>query len=124
MVDSALKPMPSSAVFTAASLKALIISILLYWGVCVLLLPVTTSDCQVYNLARISIAEREGFWQDDAWNSIREVNYPWVFNAIHYPLLKVGWVFGLPSFLAFLGLLLIVYQLVTSRYGKHAAIWL
>jgi hypothetical protein len=123
MVDSALKPMPSSAVFTTASLKALIISILLYWGVCALLLPVTTSDCQVYNLARLSIAEREGFWQADAWNSIREVIYPWVFDAVHYPLLKAGWGFGLPSYLAFLGLLLIVYQLVTPRYGKHAALW-
>src|ERR1700728_2809219 len=61
--------------FTLASLKALIIALLIYWGVSALLLPVTTSDCQVYNLARLSVAERTGFWQAETWNSIREVTY-------------------------------------------------
>jgi Dolichyl-phosphate-mannose-protein mannosyltransferase len=106
-----------------ASLKALIIALLIYWGASALLLPVTTSDCQVYNLARLRVAERAGFWQGEAWNSIREVTYPWTFDAVHYPLLKIGWGFGVPSFVAFLGLLVIIFQLVAPRFGEQTALW-
>jgi hypothetical protein len=123
MADPALKSTPASTLFTTASLKALIVSLLLYWGACALLLPVTTSDCQVYNLARLRVAERAGFWQAEAWNSVREVTYPWAFDAVHYPFLKTAWGFGIPSFLAFLGLLVIVFQLVAPRFGEHAALW-
>jgi hypothetical protein len=123
MADPALKPASASTLFTAASLKALMVSLLLYWGACALLLPVTTSDCQVYNLARLRVAERAGFWQAEAWNSVREVTFPWVFDAVHYPFLKTAWGFGIPSFLAFLGLLVIIFQLVVPRFGEHAALW-
>jgi phosphate/sulfate permease len=123
MADPALKPTPAATVFTEASLKALIIGILSYWGASALLLPVTTSDCQVYNLARLLVAERAGFWQGEAWNSIREITYPWVFDTVHYPFLKTGWGYGIPSFVALLGLLVIVFQLVTPRFGEHTALW-
>jgi hypothetical protein len=123
MVDQALNSTPTATLFTGASLKALIISILIYWGASALLLPVTTSDCQVYNLARLKVAERVGFWQAEAWNSVREVTYPWTFDAVHYPFLKTGWGFGIPSFLALLGLLVIIFQLVTPRFGQQAALW-
>ena len=123
MADPALKSTSASTLFTAASLKALIVSLLLYWGACALLLPVTTSDCQVYNLARLRVAERAGFWQAAAWNSIREVTYPWAFDAVHYPFLKTAWGFGIPSFLAFLGLLVIIFQLMVPRFGEYAALW-
>jgi hypothetical protein len=123
MADPTLKSTPASTFFTAASLKALIVSLLLYWGACALLLPVTTSDCQVYNLARLRVAERAGFWQAAAWNSIREVTYPWAFDAVHYPFLKTAWGFGIPSFFCFLGLLVIIFQLMVPRFGEHAALW-
>ncbi|HMD42899.1 MAG TPA: glycosyltransferase family 39 protein [Candidatus Acidoferrum sp.] len=123
MADPALRLAPVAPVFTAASLKAFIISVLIYWGASALLLPVTTWDCQVYNLARLIVAERAGFWQAEAWNSIREVTYPWTFDAVHYPFLKTGWGFGIPSFVAFLGLLVIIFQLVKPRFGEHAALW-
>jgi hypothetical protein len=123
MADPALKPTLVESVFTVASLKAIIIGILIYWGASALLLPVTTSDCQVYNLGRLMVADRAGFWQSEAWNSIREVTFPWTFDAVHYPLLKTGWGFGIPSFAAFLSLLVIVYQLVMPKFGEHAAWW-
>jgi Dolichyl-phosphate-mannose-protein mannosyltransferase len=123
MADPALKPTPVATVFTAASLKAFIISILIYWGASALLLPVTTWDCQVYNLGRLIVAERAGFWQAEAWNSIREVTFPWTFDAVHYPFLKTGWGFGIPSFVAFLGLLVIIFHLVRPKFGEHAALW-
>ena len=76
MADQALNSTPTATLFTGTSLKALIISILIYWGASALLLPVTTSDCQVYNLARLKVAERAGFWEAEAWNSTREVTLP------------------------------------------------
>jgi hypothetical protein len=66
MADPPLKLAPVAPVFTAASFKALIISILIYWGASAILLPVTTWDCQVYNLGRLIVAERAGFWQAEA----------------------------------------------------------
>jgi hypothetical protein len=49
--QTSLKISQPSGLFTPESLKAIILSLLLYWGTSSLLLPVTTSDCQVYNLA-------------------------------------------------------------------------
>jgi hypothetical protein len=123
IAQASLKICQPPRLFTPESLKALILSILLYWGASALLLPVTTSDCQVYNLARLSVAERAGFWQAEAWNSIREVTYPWTFDAVHYLFLKTGWGLGIPSFIAFLGLLVIVFQLVTQKCGEYTALW-
>lgn len=109
--------------FTENGLKALVASILTYWGIFALVLPVTNSDSQVYNLARLSIADRAGFWQATAWNSIRQVIFPWTFDAVHYPFLKLGWGSALPSFLAFLGMLTIIYKLVAPRFGPKVALW-
>ena len=64
-----------------------------------------------------------GSGKPQPWNSIREVTYPWAFDAVHYPFLKIAWGFGIPSFLAFLGLLVIIFQLMAPRFGEHAALW-
>jgi hypothetical protein len=71
MADPTLKAAPAANVFTAASLRAFIMGIVIYWGVHALLLPVTTSDCQVYNLGRLLFAERAWVLAGRAWNSIR-----------------------------------------------------
>jgi hypothetical protein len=123
MAFATLKPRAGAAFFSDNTLKALIASILAYWGIFTLITPVTNSDSQVYNLARLIVAERAGFWQDTAWNSVRQVIFPWTFDAIHYPFLKIGWGFALPSFLAFLGLLIIIFYLVAPRYGSSVALW-
>jgi hypothetical protein len=123
MADAALKPKVETPFFAENSLKALIVSILVYWGVIGLIAPVTNSDSQVYNLARLSVAERAGFWQATAWNSIRQVIFPWTFDAVHFPFLKIGWGSALPSYLAFIGLLVIIYQLVAPRFGPKVGLW-
>jgi 4-amino-4-deoxy-L-arabinose transferase-like glycosyltransferase len=123
MADVALKPRIGPVFFTETGLKALIFSILAYWGVYALIAPVTNSDSQVYNLARLSVAERAGFWQTTAWNSVRQVIFPWTFDAIHYPFLRIGWGTALPSFVAFLGLLIIIFELVAPRFGSKVGLW-
>ena len=123
MADPALKPKAGAAFFTEVSHKPNILSILAYWGAIALISPVTNSDSQVYDLARLSIAERAGFWQATAWNSVRQVIFPWTFDAIHYPFLKIGWGTALPSFFAFLGLLVIIFELVAPRFGSKVGLW-
>jgi hypothetical protein len=123
MADDALNAKPAPVFLLEDGLKALIASILVYWGVYALIAPVTNSDSQVYNLARLSVAERAGFWQPTAWNSVRQVIFPWTFDAIHYPFLKIGWGTALPSFFGFLGLLVIIFELVVLRFGSKVGLW-
>jgi hypothetical protein len=123
MADAALKLKAGAVFFTEDGLKALIASILVYWGVFALIAPVTNSDSQVYNLARLTVAERAGFWQTTAWNSVRQVIFPWTFDVIHYPFLKLGWGSALPSFVAFLGLLIIIFELAAPKLGSKVGLW-
>jgi hypothetical protein len=123
MADETLSAKPEPVFPLEGGLKALIASILAYWGIYALIAPVTNSDSQVYNLARLSVAERAGFWQTTAWNSVRQVMSPWTFDAIHYPFLIIGWGSALPSFAAFLGLLIIIFELVVPRLGSKVGLW-
>ena len=104
-------------------LMAFILLALSYWGVFSAVSPVTNSDAQVYNLARLAIAENAGFWQSFAWNSDRQVFFPWAFDAVHYPLLKLGRGAALPSFLCFLGAAYITYRLVAATRSRDTAKW-
>jgi hypothetical protein len=123
MADETLSAKPVPVFFLEGGLKALIVSILAYWGIYALISPVTNSDSQVYNLARLSVAERAGFWQATAWNSVRQVIFPWTCDAVHYPFLIIGWGSALPSFVAFLGLLIIIFELVVPRLGSKVGLW-
>ena len=104
-------------------LKGILLSVLGYWGSIAIVYPVTTWDSQVYNLSRLLVAEKSGFWQSTAWNSERQIIFPWTFDSVHYPLLKLGFGFALPSFLALLGILVVVYSLVSAHYDKRVALW-
>ena len=103
--------------------RLLMEAMLVYWGILALVLPVTTWDSQVYNLGRLAIIEKAGFWQGTAWNSVRQVAFPWSFDAVHYPFLKLGWGTALPNYLCFLGLSVILFQLISLRGKKHVAYW-
>jgi hypothetical protein len=123
MANVALKPTPAVSVFTDESLRTIIVSIIAYWGFLALVLPVSNVDSHVYNLGRLAVAENAGFWQTSAWNSPRQVIFPWTFDAVHYPFLKIGWGTNLPSFLCLLGLLVIVFKLVSRRWGTNVGLW-
>jgi hypothetical protein len=123
MVDETLSAKREPVFPLEGALKVLIASILAYWGIYALIAPVTNSDSQVYNLARLSVAERAGFWQATAWNSVRQVMFPWTFDAVHYPFLIIGWGSALPSFVAFLGLLIIIFEMVVPRLGSKVGLW-
>ena len=102
MANVALKPAPAVSIFADECLRAIIVAIIAYWGLFALALPVSNSDSNIYNLARLAIAENAGFWQTSAWNSINQIVFPWTFDAVHYPFLKIGWGMAAPSFLCLL----------------------
>ncbi len=107
----------------APILKAVLAVALSYWAACAVLLPVTTWDSQVYNLGRLLIAEKAGFWSNTCWYSERQVIFPWTFDAVHYPLVKLGFGEALPSFLCLLGTLIIVYKMLRDFYTERLALW-
>jgi 4-amino-4-deoxy-L-arabinose transferase-like glycosyltransferase len=104
-------------------LMVFVLLALCYWGVFSVVCPVTTYDAHVYNLARLAIAEKAGFWQGSAWNSNRQILFPWVFDAVHYPFLKLGRGAALPSFLCLVGALYMIYRLVAISWNRDAARW-
>jgi hypothetical protein len=114
---------PPESVFTDDCLRTIVFSIVAYWGLLAVVLPISNVDSHVYNLSRLAIAENAGFWQTGAWNSPRQVVFPWTFDAVHYPFLKIGWGSALPSFLSFLGLAVMVFDLVSQRWGTNVGLW-
>ena len=121
MANLALKATP--AVSADDCLRTIIVAIISYWGLFALALPVSNIDSNIYNLARLAVAENAGFWQTSAWNSINQIVFPWTFDAVHYPFLKIGWGIAAPSFLCFLGLVVVVFDLVSKRWGTNVGSW-
>jgi 4-amino-4-deoxy-L-arabinose transferase-like glycosyltransferase len=97
--------------------------LIFYWLALVLVLPVTTGDAHTYNLARLAITEREGFFSANAWNFEPQIALPWAFDAVHYAFLQSGFGYSLPSYLAFLGILIVVFQMAKAVYGLKTALW-
>lgn len=96
---------------------------LVYWGLAALVLPVVTIDSQMYNLARLELARRGGFFGSDHFTSIFHVLFPWGFDAVHLPFLLLGGGFSLPSYLCFAGTAHIAHRMMRARFGADAA-WL
>jgi 4-amino-4-deoxy-L-arabinose transferase-like glycosyltransferase len=105
------------------AVRVVTLGLLAYWTTYVLVVPVTTRDSHNYNLARLLIADRGGLFGNPFWNSERQVAFPWSFDAVHYPFVLLGLGYALPSFLCFIGILVIVFRLVAERHGEAAGWW-
>jgi len=123
MAAPALARTSHAPVFSETALRIILFAVLIYWGFIAFTFPVTNWDSQVYNLSRLAIAEKAGFWQTTSWNSVRQVMFPWTYDAVHFPFLRLGCGFALPSFGAFLGILAIAYNLISPRWGRSTALW-
>lgn len=95
--------------------------LLTYWGVFAAVSPVLTIDSQVYNLARVELALRDGLFDNDFFTSVFHIIFPWSFDAIHLPFLLLGWGHALPSFLCLAGTCHVVFALSRARFGPEAA---
>ena len=95
--------------------------LLAYWTAYAVVVPVTIWDSQAYNLARLLIANQGGLFGNPGWNADRQVAFPWGFDAIHFPFLSLGWGCALPSFACFIGLMVIVFRMVSGRFDARTA---
>jgi hypothetical protein len=94
--------------------------LLVYWALYVAVAPVVTGDAHGYNLGRLLVAERRGLFDNPLWTNVNQIVFPWTFDAVHYPFLKLGHFENLPSFLCFAGLLAVVVLLL-RRVGAASA---
>jgi len=91
-----------------------------YWGLFALLSPLTNWDSHVYNLARLPIAGFGGLFGNTHWTNPRQLMFPWSFDAIHLPLISLGFGYGLPSFLCLAGTLAVAWGFLSRRHGRAA----
>ena len=103
--------------------KWIVLSLMAYYAAFAIVAPAMNYDSQVYNLARLAIAQTGGLFGNHGWNSEREVLFPWSFDAIHYPFLFLRRGDCLPSFACFVGLQIIVYRLVAEARSARQAWW-
>jgi hypothetical protein len=96
------------------------IGLILYWGLFALVPPVTNWDSQVYNLGRLPIAKLGGLFGNTLWTTPRQLMFPWTFDAIHLPLLALGFGYGVPSYLCLLGILAVAWSFLAQRHGRDA----
>lgn len=101
--------------------RAVSVLLLTYWGAFALVCPALTIDAQMYNLARIELALRDGLFDNRFFTSVFHVLFPWTFDAVHLPFLLLGWGFALPSFLCLAGTCLAIYPMIRARFGFDAA---
>ncbi len=94
---------------------------LAYWGIYALVAPVTTIDSQMYNLARLELAARGGLFDNGYFTSVFHVIFPWSYDAVHLPFLRLGWGYALPSFFCLVGTCFVVFKMVRARFGANAA---
>ena len=99
----------------------LVATILSYWALYVIMAPVTTSDSHIYNLARLLIVERGGLFNNPLWTNMHQIVFPWGFDAVYYPFLKIGRFENLPAFLCLIGSFLCV-AILFRRSGFESAI--
>lgn len=94
---------------------------LVYWGLYALVVPVTNIDSQMYNLARLELASRDGLFDNALFTSAYHVIFPWTFDAVHLPFLQLGWGAALPSYACLVGTCFVVLRLMRTRFGPDAA---
>ncbi len=72
------------------AVKWVVLSLLAYWLVYALVVPVTGWDSQTHDVARLLIANHGGLFGNHGFNMVPQVSFPWGFNAVEYPFLFLG----------------------------------
>ena len=75
----------------------------------------TNADSQVYNLARLWVIDGDGLFFNRSYTSITQLVMPWSFEAVHYPFVRLGYGYALPSFLCLLGIMVILFTWARER---------
>jgi hypothetical protein len=101
----------------------LVLALAAYWLTYVLVAPVTTTDGQLYNQARLYVIRQGGLLGNRLAAQWTQIAFPWSFDATHWPFLRLGFGMALPSFACFAGVLVVVFVHVRALLGRDGA-WL
>ncbi len=107
----------------ARLVRATVLVLGAYWLLFAILTPVTFTDAHHYNLARLYVIRQGGLLANDRVVNFMQITYPWTFDAVHWPFLRLGVGASLPSFACFAGIAIITWRLVRERAGAECA-WL
>jgi hypothetical protein len=94
---------------------AALVLLLPYWLAWSLLEPVRNVDSQVYNLARLWVIEDGGLFLNRSYTATTQLIMPWSFDAVHYPFVRLGYAYALPSFLCLLGIMSLAFTWARER---------
>ena len=95
----------------------------IYWCFFALFTPVTLWDSNTYNIARLEVFARGGFWHNATFNDPRQIYMTWTFDSVHLLFRYLNFGESLPSFACFTGTLLVIYNVLLYRV-KESTLWI
>jgi hypothetical protein len=101
-------------------------AVLLLWAYYLLyglVAPPVVTDAHFYELARLYVIRQGGLLHNDVFAHFEQIAFPWTFDAIHWPLVRVGFGYALPSYACFTGILVVAFLAVRDEYDAEVA-WL
>lgn len=101
--------------------RLLVYTAIFYWALYAAVAPLTNVDAQMYNLARLHVAEGGGLFGNPLFTSPFQIMWPWSFDAVHLPFLHLRYAYSIPSFCCMLGICYVVHSMVTAAFGLEAA---
>jgi hypothetical protein len=106
-----------------ALLPATVLGLLCYWLLYSLVATVNVDDGQMYNQARLYVIKQGGLLHNNVWHTYTQIMFPWSFDAVHWPFVRLGFGYALPSYACLLGILLITHLVVREAHGRTCG-WL
>jgi len=94
-----------------------------YYLVYSLVAPPVVTDAHLYDLARLYVIRQGGLLHNDVFTNFTQLAFPWTFSAAHWPFIRLGAGYALPSWACFTGILVVAFTAIRPSYGVEIA-WL
>jgi hypothetical protein len=105
----------------ASIARAVVLGLWTYYLVYALAAPVVLTDAHLYDLARLYVIRQGGLLHNDVFTTFTQIVFPWAFTAIHWPLVRLGFGYALPSFACLTGILIVTFLQLGPAYGAEIA---
>jgi len=108
---------------SASVARAAALGLWAYYLVYSLVAPAVVTDAHLYDLARLYVIRQGGLLHNDVFTNFTQLVFPWTFSAAHWPFVRLGAGYALPSFACFTGILVVAFTAIAPAYGAEIA-WL
>ncbi len=92
-----------------------------YYLVYSIVAPAVVTDAHLYDLARLYVIRQGGLLHNDVFTNFTQLVFPWTFSAVHWPFVRLGAGYALPSFACFTGVLIVAFGAIAPAYGAEIA---